>query len=98
MEAEFDAEGVTLTLFSSDIWHYNKYYLTFEALKTWRASGKFLADADWLRSEFVRQVLQKPEVADNMPHRGPRNWSSREHWRKPVPLADHIMEHGEWIE
>ena len=62
MEAEFDAKGVTLTLFSSDIWHYNQFYITFEALKAWRASGKFAADADWLRSEFVRQVLQTKSV------------------------------------
>ena len=60
-----------------------------------RASGKFAADADWLRSEFVRQVLKKPEVADNMPHSGPRNWSSRENWLKPVPLHDHIVKYGE---
>ena len=43
----------------------------------------------------VRQVLQKPEVADNMPHSGPRNWSSRENWLKPVPLHDHIVKYGE---
>ena len=94
MEAEFDKEGVVLTLFSSDIWHYNKYYLAFEALKAWRASGKFAADADWLRSEFVRQVLDKPGLADNMPHSGPRSWSSSANWLKPVPLHDHIAELG----
>ena len=97
MEAEFDAKGVTLTLFSSDIWHYNQFYITFEALKAWRASGKFAADADWLRSEFVRQVLQKPEVADNMPHSGPRSWSCSENWLKPVPLRDHIAKYGEHV-
>jgi len=97
MEAEFDAKGVTLTLFSSDIWHYSKFRLTFEDLKSWRASGKFAADADWLRSEFVRQVLVKPEVADNMPLSGLRSWSSSENWLKPVPLQDHIMGLGEML-
>ena len=97
MEAEFDAKGVMLTLFGGDIWHYSKFYLTFEALKAWRASGKFAADADWLRSEFVRQVLAIPEVADNMPHSGLRSWSSSENWLKPVPLQDHIMGLGEML-
>ena len=50
-----------------------------------------------LRSEFVRQVLAKPEVADNMPHSGPRSWSSSENWLKPVPLQDHIMALGEML-
>ena len=97
MEAEFDAKGVEITLFSGDIWHYSKFRLTFEDLKSWRAGGKFAPDVDWLRSEYVRQVLAKPDAADNMPHSGPRKWSSSENWLKPVPLQDHIMALGEMI-
>ena len=74
MEAQFDAKGVEITLFSGDIWHYSKYRLTFDDLKWWRNSGRYLAYADWLRSEFVRQVLKKPDVADNMPCAGVAKW------------------------
>jgi len=95
MEVEFDDLGCTLTLFSNDIFHYSKFKLTFEELSEWKNSVKFPGDIAWLRSEFVRQVLQKPDVADNMPHSGPRNWSSRENWLKPVPFHDHIIKYGE---
>ena len=95
MEAEFDAKGVTLTLFSSDIWHYNKYYLTFDALKGWSESNKFLNDLAWIRSEYTRQVLKDPERADTFRNSGPRSWSSSENWLKPVPLHDHIVKYGE---
>jgi len=86
---------VMITLFGGDTWHYSKFYLTYEALKAWRASGKFAADADWLRSEFVRQVLDKPDVADNMPHSGPRDWMTDADWLKDVPLQGHIAKLGE---
>ena len=75
MEAQFDAKGVDIVLFSGDAWHYAKYRLTFEDLKRWRNSGRYLAYADWLRSEFVRQVLKKPDVADNMPYSGVAKWA-----------------------
>ena len=75
MEVNFDDAGCELTLFSGDVWHYTKFKITYEELKEWRNSGRYLAYANWLRSEFVRQVLKKPEVADNMPYAGVAKWA-----------------------
>ena len=78
MEVNFDDVGCNLTLFSGDAWHYGKFKITYEELKAWRNSGRYLAYADWLRSEYVRQVLKKPDVADNMPHSGACEWMKPE--------------------
>ena len=89
MEVNFNDLGCELMLFSGDAWHYTKFKITYEELKEWRNSGRYLAHADWLRSEFVRQVLKKPEVADNMPHSGPREWMKPEDQGryKPSPFC-----------
>jgi hypothetical protein len=94
MEAEFDGNGVELTLFGSDIYHYSKFYLTTEKLQEWHASGKFTADLMWIRSEYVRQALKDAERADNMPHGGPRRWCTDADWLKDVPLQQHIAKLG----
>ena len=78
VEVTFDDVGCNLTLFSGDAWHYTKYRVTFNELKAWRDSGRYPGYADWIRSEFVRQVLNKPGVADNMPHSGIREWMKPE--------------------
>ena len=75
MEVKFNDLGCELTLFSGDAWHYTEFKITYEELKGWRNSGRYLAYADWLRSEFVRQVLKKPDVADNMPYAGEAKWA-----------------------
>ena len=74
MEVQFDATGCDLTLFAGDQWHYTKYRVTFDNLKAWRDSGRYPGYADWIRSEFVRQVLNKPEAAANMPWAGVAKW------------------------
>ena len=89
MEADFDDVGCNLTLFAGDAWHYTTYKITYGELQWWRNSGRYSAEADWLRSEFVRQVLKKPDIADNMPHSGPREWMKPEDQGryKPNPLC-----------
>jgi hypothetical protein len=95
MEVEFDDLGCTLTLFSNDIFHYSKFKLTFEELSEWKNSDKFPGDIAWLRSEFVRQVLEETERAEAMPCSGLRKWSNVDNWMKDVPLWDYINDLGE---
>ena len=89
MEVTFDSVGCDLMLFSGDIWHYNKFKITFEELSEWKLSGKYPGAIGWLRSEFVRQVLGLPEDANTMPHSGPREWMKPEDQGRyrPNPLC-----------
>ena len=89
MEVVFDDVGCDLTLFSGDVWHYHPFKITFQELSEWKLSGKYPEDLAWLRSEFVRQVLELPEDADTMPHSGPREWMKPEDQGRyrPNPLC-----------
>jgi hypothetical protein len=89
MEASFNDVGCDLTLFAGDMWHYTKFKITFKELGEWHLSGKYPGAIGWLRSEFVRQVLELPEDADAMPHSGPREWMKPEDQGRyrPNPLC-----------
>ena len=88
MEVTFDNVGCDLTLYSGDKWHFSKFMITFKELSEWHLSGKYPGAIGWLRSEFVRQVLEDHERADLMPHSGPREWMKSEDAGryKPNPL------------
>jgi hypothetical protein len=77
MEVAFDTVGCELVLFAGDIWHCHRYKITFKELGEWHISGKYPGAIGWLRSEFVRQVLELPEDAEAMPHSGPREWTPK---------------------
>jgi hypothetical protein len=88
MEASFDDVHCNLTLYSGDKWHFSKFKITFKEMGEWHLSGKYPGAIGWLRSEFVRQVLELPKEADSMPHSGPREWMKQEDVGryKPNPL------------
>jgi hypothetical protein len=89
MEVSFSDAGCDLTLFAGDVWHCNKFKITFKDLREWHLSGKYPGAIGWLRSEFVRQVLGFPEDANAMPHSGLREWMKPEDQGRyrPNPLC-----------
>ena len=96
MEVEFDDVGCKLTLFSTDQWHFTKFTLTYEELSEWKNLGKFPGDMAWLRSEFVRQVLEDAGRADSMPQSGSRKTQPTRDY-VPCPLHAYLNDLGEII-